>query len=78
MKSYELEEMLKLNGLSVFTAKDVLFKGGTALQKLYGLNRLSRGLDFNLIEGDEENKLARAVKRISDYYACSIAARQKD
>jgi len=58
-------------------SNDLLFKGGTALQKLYGLDRLSRDLDFNLIEGDEEEKLARTVKRMNDYYACSIAPKQR-
>jgi len=58
-------------------SNELVFKGGTALQKLYGLNRLSRDLDFNLIEGDDEFKLSKVVKRISDYYTCRIAAKQK-
>jgi len=58
-------------------SNELVFKGGTALQKLYDLNRLSRDLDFNLIEGDEEAKLSKVVKRISDYYTCRIATKQK-
>jgi len=56
-------------------SNELVFKGDTALQKLYGLNRLSRDLDFNLIEGNEEAKLSKAVKRISDYHTCRIATK---
>jgi len=40
-------------------------------------NNLSRDLDFSLIEGNEEAKLSKTIKRISDYYTCRIATKQK-
>lgn len=36
---------------------DLVFKGGTCLRKVHGLNRFSEDLDFNLIKGDAESNL---------------------
>ncbi len=58
-------------------SNELIFKGGTALQKIYGLDRLSLGLDFNLLEGEINQKLVRAVKRMNDYYPSSIADSKK-
>lgn len=45
-KDYLLELLLYL--LSEEVGKDLIFKGGTALYKLYSLNRFSEDLDFTL------------------------------
>lgn len=55
-------------------SNELVFKGGTALQKIYGLTRLSRDLDFNLIKGDPHKKFERVVKRMCNYYISSIAS----
>ena len=53
-------------------SNELIFKGGTALQKAYGLNRLSRDLDFNFPAELDIGKLDRVAKRMSDYYKTSI------
>jgi predicted nucleotidyltransferase component of viral defense system len=53
-------------------SNELVFKGGTALQKAFGLNRLSRDLDFNLTGGNPTAKMEVAVKRISDFYESSL------
>lgn len=56
---------------------ELVFKGGTALQKVYGLNRLSRDLDFNLSNRESANKMEKAVKKMDDYYETSYAGPEK-
>ena len=58
-------------------SNELVFKGGTALQKVYGLERLSRDLDFNLLSGDPDAKIERVAKRIGDYYPTSITGPKK-
>ena len=41
--------------------KDLVFKGGTALYKLYSLNRFSGDLDFTLINGIDIKKIAMRI-----------------
>jgi hypothetical protein len=53
-------------------SNELVFKGGTALQKAYGLERLSRDLDFNLEEGEPSAKIERIARRMCDYYQTSI------
>jgi predicted nucleotidyltransferase component of viral defense system len=59
--------------ISVYSefSNELVFKGGTALQKVYGLNRLSRDLDFNLSDMGSASKMKNVVKRINDYYESS-------
>lgn len=52
-------------------SNDLVFKGGTALQKIYGLNRLSRDMDFNLFGADPKETLEAVAKKISYYYKTS-------
>jgi len=40
--------------LSKEAKREFVFKGGTALQKIYGLNRFSIDLDFTLSDDREE------------------------
>ncbi len=40
---------------------DLIFKGGTCLRKVHGLNRFSEDLDFNLIKGDAEFGLKKGI-----------------
>jgi predicted nucleotidyltransferase component of viral defense system len=49
------------------TKKDFVFKGGTALQKVYGLNRFSIDLDFISINGDEEKTIKRIANDITNF-----------
>ena len=45
-KDYVLELLLYL--IYTYAGKELVFKGGTALYKIYGLNRFSEDLDFTL------------------------------
>ncbi len=56
---------------------ELVFKGGTALQKAYGLNRLSRDLDFDILGGIEEKKLIAASKTFGSYYPCELSKPKK-
>lgn len=49
--------------LSRNTENDLVFKGGTALQKCYGLNRFSEDLDFTLVK---ETDLDKIIKKTSE------------
>lgn len=46
-------------------SEDLIFKGGTALQKVYGLNRFSEDLDFTLKKSNFEEQIARIERGIS-------------
>jgi predicted nucleotidyltransferase component of viral defense system len=49
---------------------ELVLKGGTALQKVYGLPRLSRDLDFNLSgTATSQKELESAFGKVNDYYA---------
>lgn len=52
--------------LSQETKRELAFKGGTALQKVYGLNRFSIDLDFTSNEKDETN-IENISKDMSDF-----------
>ncbi len=43
--------------------KDVVFKGGTALKKCYGLDRFSEDLDFTCLKKTDTRKLESGLKR---------------
>jgi hypothetical protein len=64
--------------VGIYTAfgAGLVFKGGTALQKVYGLGRLSRDLDFNLT-GASRDDTPRAVDLIGDYYPARVAKKAK-
>ena len=57
--------------------KDTVFKGGTALYKLHGLNRFSEDLDFTLI--DSKLDLQKLLKNvISDLRNINVHAKIKE
>jgi predicted nucleotidyltransferase component of viral defense system len=53
--------------LSKETKRELVFKGGTALQKIYGLNRFSIDLDFTSTNGNEEEIVRKISKDINDF-----------
>ncbi|MBO3833333.1 MAG: nucleotidyl transferase AbiEii/AbiGii toxin family protein [Candidatus Brockarchaeota archaeon] len=53
--------------LSVESKGGFVFKGGTALQKVYGLNRFSLDLDFTSRNSDEEKVVERIARDIEDF-----------
>ncbi|MGQ9781651.1 MAG: nucleotidyl transferase AbiEii/AbiGii toxin family protein [Nitrososphaeria archaeon] len=53
--------------LSVESKKELVFKGGTALQKVYGLNRFSLDLDFTSRDNKEEEIVRKVVKDIENF-----------
>ena len=56
---------LFLRNLYQKSTKSLIFKGGTALQKTYSLNRFSEDLDFTLIKKiDIENILKKVIKNL--------------
>ncbi len=62
-----------LNELYATFSSDLVFKGGTALQKLYGLGRFSEDLDFTFNgNGDYKDKLAASLKRASRQYSFNL------
>ena len=44
---------------------DLIFKGGTCLRKVHGLNRFSEDLDFNIVKGDPITTLEEGMKGLS-------------
>ncbi len=65
-KDYLLEMMLFI--LTNETGKKLIFKGGTALYKLYSLNRFSEDLDFTLdyFKIDIDKLFTKIIKRLKD------------
>ncbi|MEM0053773.1 MAG: nucleotidyl transferase AbiEii/AbiGii toxin family protein [Nitrososphaeria archaeon] len=53
--------------LSIESKRELIFKGGTALQKVYGLNRFSLDLDFTSTNGKEEEIVNKIAKDIKDF-----------
>jgi len=53
--------------LSVESEKELVFKGGTALQKVYGLNRFSLDLDFTSRNNNEEEIIKKVAKDIKNF-----------
>lgn len=53
--------------LSAESKGEFVFKGGTALQKVYGLNRFSLDLDFTSRNDNEEEIVKRVVMDIIDF-----------
>ena len=49
---------------------ELLFKGGTALQKCYGLNRFSEELDFTLIEDISIEKILDKTIKSMNLFGC--------
>lgn len=47
--------------------KELILKGGTALQKVFGLNRFSVDLDFALMDNELEKALERVAKDITTF-----------
>ena len=56
--------------------KELVFKGGTCLYKIYKLNRFSEDLDFTLIKEIDAKKLVDKI--ISDLMLLNIKCRLKD
>lgn len=51
-------------------AREVIFKGGTALKFFYGLNRFSEDLDFSYLGGNDtagRNKLAKKMEAVLNH-----------
>ena len=56
--------------------KELVFKGGTALYKIYKLNRFSEDLDFTLTKKLDAEKLANKI--VSDLMLLNISAKIKE
>ena len=52
---------------------ELTFKGGTALQKCYGLNRFSEDLDFTLSGSLRFEKMEDSLKEVARFYPSSFA-----
>lgn len=70
VKNTEKDYLLEITLFVLYNeaGKDLAFKGGTSLYKLYSLNRFSEDLDFNLVSHKLKiNKLfAKVVKKLFD------------
>jgi len=63
--------------LSVESKKELVFKGGTALQKVYGLNRFSLDLDFTSTK-DKEEEIVKKVARDIEHFGFSTEISRKE
>ena len=64
--------------LSTESEKELVFKGGTALQKVYGLNRFSLDLDFTSTNGDDEEIMKRIAEDMEDFgYNTKVSRTEK-
>ncbi len=54
------------------TGIGLTFKGGTALQKCFGLNRFSEDLDFTASENFSMEKLERGLEEVDRFYPSSF------
>jgi len=63
--------------LSKEAKREFVFKGGTALQKIYGLNRFSIDLDFTLSDDREEEIVERISKDITEFGFETIISRME-
>jgi predicted nucleotidyltransferase component of viral defense system len=67
LKPYQQEknyvQMIILNSIYSVSADEIIFKGGTALFFVYGLNRFSEDLDFTLAKKIDVEKIIGAIKR---------------
>ncbi len=70
VKNAEKDYLLEMALSAVYNeaGKDLAFKGGTALYKLYSLNRFSEDLDFTLVSHKIkiDRLFAKVIKRLSD------------
>ncbi|MCL6090881.1 MAG: nucleotidyl transferase AbiEii/AbiGii toxin family protein [Candidatus Thermoplasmatota archaeon] len=55
------------------TSSELTFKGGTAIQKCFGLNRFSEDLDFTASENLSREKLERSLEEMGRFYPCSVS-----
>lgn len=58
--------------------ENLVFKGGTALQKCFGLDRFSEDLDFTANSLDEIKKVEEALKSITKTYNASFQKNEND
>lgn len=77
---------LVLWGIYATVSKGLIFKGGTALHKVYGLNRFSEDLDFTLNlhvnnEIEEEKLILKQIEKgmnlVNSFYSLSFDINQK-
>jgi len=78
---------LVLWGMYSYISKNLIFKGGTALQKVYGLDRFSEDLDFTLnlplnhgidTEKSVREKIERGLKLVNSFYTLSYEKIKKN
>jgi predicted nucleotidyltransferase component of viral defense system len=60
------------------SGKSLVFKGGTALQKIFGLNRFSEDLDFTVEESVEIGKLEKGLSELKNFYPTTYERIQKN
>ena len=56
----------------------LVFKGGTSLQKVFGLNRFSEDLDFTTQENFELDKLEKGISELENFYPTTFERIQKN
>lgn len=56
----------------------LVFKGGTSLQKVFGLNRFSEDLDFTSEESVEMGKLEKGLSELKNFYPTTYERIQKN
>ena len=60
------------------TGSSLVFKGGTSLQKVFGLNRFSEDLDFTSEESVEMGKLEKGLSELKNFYPTTYERIQKN
>jgi len=79
---YQIEkdylQHLTLLFLSRITSNEFVFKGGTALQKVYGLHRFSEDLDFTLNIKNEIDLQMEKIKKEVERFGISCVIKQEE
>ena len=57
---------------------ELTFKGGTSLQKCFGLNRFSEDLDFTASENFNRERLEQSLEEVGRFYPSSMTKSEND
>lgn len=58
--------------------KELVFKGGTSLQKVFGLNRFSEDLDFTHSNGNELERVEKGLEELERFYPATYEKIEKE
>ncbi len=75
-----IQEILLLNLFSIKPVDGIVFRGGTALSKLYASGRFSEDLDFiakaGIAKEDMEEEVGKSIEAVNSYYDTNFEMRE--